>query len=87
MVFDGSGGFRRVVFCEELDDCWQTEDIWGVVMAESLNLGVTGITGDDKSFIFELLSFLLKHRLSQGVFCEDLDDCWPTEDIWGVFMT
>ena len=44
-------------------------------MTESFNGVGTGITGDDNSFLFELLFLLLKHRLSQGVFCEDLDDC------------
>ena len=44
-------------------------------MTESFNGGGTGITGDDKSLIFEFLSFLLKHWLSRGVLCEDLGDC------------
>ena len=44
-------------------------------MTESLNVGGTGITGDNKSFLFELLSLILKHRLSRGVLCEDLYDC------------
>ena len=44
-------------------------------MTESLNGGGTGINGDDKSFIFGLLSFLLNRRLSQGLWCEELDDC------------
>ena len=44
-------------------------------MTESLNGGGTVITGDGKSLLFELLSLLLEHRLSQGVFCEYLDDC------------
>ena len=44
-------------------------------MTESFNGGGTCITGDDKSFLFQLLSLLLKHRLSRGVFCEELDDC------------
>ena len=56
-------------------------------MTESFNGGDTDITGDDKSFLFELLSFLLIHQLSRGVFCEDLDDCWQTNDIWGGLMT
>ena len=44
-------------------------------MTESLNGGGTGITSDGNSLLFELLSLLLKHWLSRGVFCEDLDDC------------
>ena len=44
-------------------------------MTESFNGGGTGIAGEGKSFIFELLSLLLKHRLSKGVLGEDLDDC------------
>ena len=31
--------------------------------------------------------FLLNHQLSRGVFCEKLDDCWPTEDSWDGLMT
>ena len=72
MVFDGSGEVRPgieedcnygVVFCEDLDDCWKTEDRWGELMTESFNEGDTCINGDNKSFLFELLSLLLKHRL------------------------
>ena len=57
MVFDGSSEFRPgieeaydsgVVFCEDLDDCWLTDNIWGGLMTESLNWGGTGITGDEK---------------------------------------
>ena len=44
-------------------------------MTESFNGRGTGITGDDNSLLFELLSLLLNHRLSQGVFYEDLYDC------------
>ena len=56
MVFYGSGEFRPyievafdsgVVFCEEGDDCWRTEDSWGGLMTESFNGGGTGITSDD----------------------------------------
>ena len=47
----------------------------GGLATESLNGGGTGITSDDNSLIFELLSLLLKNGLSRGVFCEDLDDC------------
>ena len=43
-------------------------------MPELLDLGGTGITSDEKSLILELLSLLLKHRLSRGLLCEDLDD-------------
>ena len=43
-------------------------------MTESFNGGGTGITGDQNSFLFELLSFLLKYRLSRGVFCKKLDE-------------
>ena len=96
MVFDISGEFRLgieeaysscVVFCDDLDDCWRTEDIWVGLMTESFNGGGTSITSDGNSLIFELLSLRLKHRLSRGVFCEELDDCWQTEDSCFVLMT
>ena len=96
VVFDWSGEVQPgieetwnscIVLCKDLDDCWLTEDSRGVLMTESFNGGGTGITVDGNSFIFELLSFLLNHRLSRGVFCEDLDDCWRTEDSWGGLMT
>ena len=57
MVFDGSGEFQPgieeacdsgVVFCEDLDDCCQTNDSWGWLMTESFNGGGTSITGDEK---------------------------------------
>ena len=44
-------------------------------MTESFNGGGKVITSDEKSLLFELMYLLLKHRLSLGVFCEDLDDC------------
>ena len=87
MVFDGSAelwlGIEEacdsgVLFCEDLNDCWRTRYSWGVLMTESFNGGGTGITSYDNQFLFELLSLQLKHRLSQGVLCEDLDDCWQT---------
>ena len=76
-----------VMLCEELDDCWRTEDIWVRLMTEPFNGGGTCITGDGKLLIFELLSFILKHRLSRGLLCEELDDCWQTEDSWYGLMT
>ena len=75
------------MFYEDLDDYWQTKDSWGGLITESFNGGGTDITGDDISLLFELLSLLLKNRLSRGVFCDDLDYCWLTEDIWGGLMT
>ena len=95
MVFYGSGegwpGIGEacnsgVVFCEDLDDWWLTEDSWGGLMTELFNGGGKGITGDENWLFFELLSLLLKHRLSRGVLCEDLDDCWQTENILGGLM-
>ena len=56
-------------------------------MTESFNGGGTVITGYGNSFLFELLPFILKHRLSRGVKCEELDDCWLTEDSWYALMT
>ena len=56
-------------------------------MTESFNGVGTGITSDGNSFLYELLSLLLNCRLSQGVFCEELDDRWRTEDSWYVLMT
>ena len=44
-------------------------------MTEQFNGGGTGITGDDNSFLFELLSLLLNNQLSRGVLCEEMDDC------------
>ena len=70
-----------------MDYCWQTDDIWGGLINESFNGVVTGITGDENLFLSELLSFLLKHRLSQGVLCEELYECLLTEDSWGGLMT
>ena len=91
MVSDGSGEVRPgiekgcnscVVLCEELYECRRTKDSWVGLMTKSFNGGGTCIIGDGKSLHFELLSLLLKHWLSLGVLCEDLDDCWQTEDIW-----
>ena len=64
MLFGESGEVRPgveeacdsgVVFYEDLDYCWQTEDSRGGFMNES-NVGGTGITSDDNSLIFELMS-------------------------------
>ena len=96
MVFEGSGEVRPgieeacnscVVLCEDMDDCWRTEDIWCGLMIESLNGLGTGITSDDNLLLFKVLSLLLKRRLSRGVFCEELDYYWQTEDSWGGLMT
>ena len=96
IVFDRSGEVRpgieeaceySVVFCEELGDCWQTEEILGGLMTKQFNGGGIGITCDDKSLLFQLVFLLLKQRLSRVVFCEYLDDCWLTEDSWGGLMT
>ena len=57
------------VFCEGLDNCWQTDDSWGVLLTESFNVGRTGFTGDANSLIFQWLPLRLKHQLSQGVVC------------------
>ena len=75
------------MFCEDLDEWWPTKDIWVVLITKSLNVWGTGITSYVKLLIFELLSLLSKHRLSQVVLCEDLDDCLQTEDIWYGLMT
>ena len=56
-------------------------------MNESFNGGGTVITNDGDSFLFELLSLLLNHRLSRGILCEELDDCSRTEESWDGFMT
>ena len=56
-------------------------------MTESSNGLCTGINGDENSFLIELLSFLLNHWLSRGLFCKDMDDCWPTKDSWDGLMT
>ena len=44
-------------------------------MNESFNGQGTGITSDEQSLLYDLLSLLLKHWLLRGVFCEDLDGC------------
>ena len=49
-------------------------------MTESFNVVGTSISGDHRSFIFDLMSLILKHQLSQGVFCEELHDCLQTKD-------
>ena len=96
MVFDGSSEFRPgieeaydsgVVFCEDLDDCWRTEDSWGWLMTELFNGGETNINSDENLLFFEWQSLQLKHRLSRGVFCEDMDDCWKTYDSWVGLIT
>ena len=48
--------------------------------------GSVGITGEYKSLLFELMWLLSRNLLSQGLLCEDLDDCWQTEDSWGGLM-
>ena len=96
MVFDRSGEVRSgieeacysyLVLCEDLDECWRTDDSWRGLMTESFNGGGTGITCDDKSLLFELVALLLNHGVSRGAFCEDLDNCWRTEGGWGGFIT
>ena len=56
MVFDGSSEVQPgieeacdsgVVFCEDLDDCWRTEERWGRLVTELFNVWGTGITGDE----------------------------------------
>ena len=49
-------------------------------MTELFNEGGTGITGDEKLLIFDLLTLLINPRLSRGVFCEELDECLQTKD-------
>ena len=56
----------RGVLCEDLDDCWQTEDSWGGLMTELFNGIETDITGNDNSLLFEWQSLRLKPRLSRG---------------------
>ena len=57
MVFDGPGevwpGIEEacnswVVLCVDLDDWWQTEDIWVGLITESFNRGGPCSTGDGK---------------------------------------
>ena len=55
------------VFCEDLDDCWQTEDNWDGLMTELLNGEGTDINDDKKLLLFEWLYLRFKHRLSWGV--------------------
>ena len=57
------------VSCEDLDDCWQTDNSWYGLMTELFNLRETYITGNDKLLLFEWLLLRLKHRLSRGVVC------------------
>ena len=44
-------------------------------MTKPFDVGGTGITGDDKPLLFELLSLVLNHQLLRGVLYEELDDC------------
>ena len=44
-------------------------------MTESFNGEGTGITGDENSLLFELLSLLLKNQVSCIVFYKELDEC------------
>ena len=64
-VFDGSSevlpGIEEacdsgIVLCEDMDDCWQTEDSWGGLMTELFNEGRKFIIRDDNSLLFEWLS-------------------------------
>ena len=75
------------MLCEDLDEFWRTEDSWVGLMTESFNGRGTSITGDGNSLLFELLYLLLKNQLSRGVLCEDLDECWQTEESWDGLMT
>ena len=56
-------------------------------MTELFHGGSIGITGDENSLLFDLLWLLLRHWLSRGVLCEELDYCWQTKDSWGGLMT
>ena len=95
MIFDGSGEVQPgieeacnsgVVLCEDMDDCLQTEYIWGILMTELFNGGGTGITSDDNSLIFELLPLLSNHCLSQEVFfC--LPWLFPVPLLWRLPIT
>ena len=94
IVFDGSAEVQSgleefcdsgVVFCEDLDDCWKTEDSWGGLMTELFNRGGTVITGDENSLLFGWLSLLLKHRLSRGIFCF-LPWFFPVPLLWQLPM-
>ena len=69
IAFDGSGEVQPgteeacncgVVLCEELDDCWKTEDIWGVLMTESCNRGGTVIIDDDNRYLHHQLITSMK---------------------------
>ena len=60
--------FSQGVFCEELDDCWQTEDSWGGLMTDLFNGGERDITGDDNSLFFEWLSSQLKNSYQHDSF-------------------
>ena len=76
------------LLCEDLDDCWQTEDSWGGFMTNLFNGRETYITGNDISMLFEWQSLQLKPQLSRGVvqrlpwlfpvpfFCTSQDPSW-----------
>ena len=55
------------LLCEDLDNCWQTEDSWGGLMTRLFNGIETDITGNDISMLFEWQPLRLKPRLSRGV--------------------
>ena len=61
VVFEGSAEVwpvikeacdSRVVFCEDMDDCWKTYDSWVGLITELFNVVGTVITSDDNSFLF-----------------------------------
>ena len=57
----------RGMLCEDLDDCWQTEDSWGGLMNKLFNGRETYITSNDISMLFEWQLLRLKPWLSRGV--------------------
>ena len=74
MVFDGFVEVRPgieeacnscIMLCEDLDDCWQTEDSWVGLITESFHGGSRGITGDGNAFLFEFLWLLLRYWFSR----------------------
>ena len=69
------------VLFEELDECWQTEEIWDGLMTELFNGWETDITYNDNSLLFELHPLWLNHWLSQGV-VSWLPWLFPVQLLW-----
>ena len=69
------------LLCEDLDDCWQTEDSWGGLMTKLFNGRESDITGNDILMLFKWQSFWSKPRLSRGI-VQRLPWLFPVPLLW-----